>query len=251
LAVQDGRLRDYATLAKESRTVEPPGPNSAIGDVALEVSVKGPSPAAVAQLDSAIAHVPFRDLPMIDRPYLFAAWALAHAGNAEKARAMLARYRAEMTDTSIRRVQESDLHNVLGEIALADGKPRDALVEFHRGNVGYDGAPADECAPCLSFDVARAYDASGKPDSATMFFEEYLATPYWDKASVPMDPMRVPAIRERLGQLYESMGKTDKAIENYRAFIELWKNADPELQPRVADARKRLARLTPVEKPRP
>jgi tetratricopeptide (TPR) repeat protein len=54
-----------------------------------------------------------------------------------------------------------------------------------------------------------------------------------------------------LGQLYESMGNTDKAIENYRTFIELWKNADADLQPRVADARKRLARLTPVEKPRP
>jgi len=63
-----------------------------------------------------------------------------------------------------------------------------------------------------------------------------------------MDPLRVPAIRERLGQLYESMGKTDKAAENYRAFIQLWKNADPELQPRVADARRRLARLTPAEK---
>ncbi len=47
------------------------------------------------------------------------------------------------------------------------------------------------------------------------------------------------------------MGNTDKAIENYRAFIELWKNADADLQPRVADARKRLARLTAVEKPRP
>jgi hypothetical protein len=54
-----------------------------------------------------------------------------------------------------------------------------------------------------------------------------------------------------LGQLYESMGNIDKAIENYRAFIDLWKNADPDLQPRVADARKRLARLTAVEKPRP
>jgi hypothetical protein len=47
------------------------------------------------------------------------------------------------------------------------------------------------------------------------------------------------------------MGKTDKAVEQYRAFIDLWKNADSELQPRVADARKRLAALTPVEKPRP
>jgi len=46
------------------------------------------------------------------------------------------------------------------------------------------------------------------------------------------------------------MGNTEKAAEHFRAFIALWKNADPELQPRVADARKRLARLTPVEKPR-
>jgi len=47
------------------------------------------------------------------------------------------------------------------------------------------------------------------------------------------------------------MGNTEKAVENYRAFIEIWKSADSELQPRVADARRRLARLTPVEKPRP
>jgi len=61
----------------------------------------------------------------------------------------------------------------------------------------------------------------------------------------------IQLIRERLGQLYESLGNTEKAAEQYRAFIELWKNADPELQPRVADARQRLARLTPVEKSRP
>ncbi|HWG52653.1 MAG TPA: hypothetical protein VN677_05085, partial [Gemmatimonadaceae bacterium] len=106
----------------------------------------------------------------------------------------------------------------------------------------------DECAPCLAFDLARAYDAAGNADSAAVFFEQYLATPVWFKADPAMDPIRVPAIRERLGQLYESLGKTDKAAENYRAFIQLWKNADPELQPRVADARRRLARLTSAEK---
>jgi len=82
-------------------------------------------------------------------------------------------------------------------------------------------------------------------------FERYLSTPYWLKALPQFDPVIVPAIRERLGQLYESMGNTDKAVENYRAFIDLWKNADPELQPRVAEARRRLVKLTPVEKPRP
>jgi len=66
-----------------------------------------------------------------------------------------------------------------------------------------------------------------------------------------MDPIRLPAIRERLAQLYEALGQPEKAAEQYRAFIELWKDADQELQPRVSDARQRLAKLTPVEKSRP
>ena len=158
-----------------------------------------------------------------------------------------------MTDTSLRRVQESALHNALGEIALAEGKPLDAIAEFRRGDVASDGAPASECAGCLAFDVARAYDAARRPDSAAAYFERYLATPYWARASLELDPVRVPAIRERLGQLYESMGNTDKAIENYRAFIELWKNADAgpaaarrrrAQTPRAIDARRKAASLT-------
>jgi hypothetical protein len=81
-------------------------------------------------------------------------------------------------------------------------------------------------------------------------FERYLSTPVWFKMDPELDPVRVPAIRERLGQLYEGMGDTVKAIESYRAFIALWKNADPELQPRVADAKRRVARLVQPEQPR-
>jgi len=228
-----------------------PLPDDSLFEIWLNLMATGPSPALNSRLDSAIASVPFRDLPMIDRPYLFSAAVLARAGNAAKARAMIARYRSEMTDTSIRRAQEAELHSALGEIALADGKPLDALEEFRRGDVGYDGRPATECAPCLPFNLARAFDAAGKSDSAVVMFERYLSTPYWLKIDADMDPVRLPAVHERLGQLYESMGNTDKAVQHYRAFIELWKNADADLQPRVADARKRLARLTPVEKPRP
>ncbi len=36
--------------------------------------------------------------------------------------------------------------------------------------------------------------------------------------------------------------------EHYRAFIELWKDADPELQPRVATARQRLRKLTGTDR---
>ena len=253
LALLDGRLGAYATLSAENWHNFAPLPDDELFNLLIETAIKGPSPSIVARLDTAIAKIPFRELPMIDRPYLEAATALALAGRAEKARGMIARYHAEMTDTSIIRAQNAVLQATQAEIALAAGNPREALAEFRLADVGYDGAPANECAPCLSFNLGRAYDAAGKADSATMMFERYLATPYWRKpVDFDLDPVRVPAIRERLGQLYEGLGRTDKAVENYRAFIDLWKNADPELQPRVADARRRLAKLlTPVEKPRP
>jgi eukaryotic-like serine/threonine-protein kinase len=250
LSLIEGRWRDYVTATAGRTGGGSPFPGFDIEQLRFEAALKGPSPAIAAKVDSAIARIQFKDLPMVDRPYLEAAFTLARIGNAEKARAMVARYRAEMTDTSLRRQQVADLHGILGAIALADGKPMEAVTEFRQGDIGFDGAPADECAPCLSLGLGQAFDAAGRGDSAAFYFERYLTTPFAFKSSLDLDPLLMPAIRERLGQLYESMGNTDKAVENYRAFIELWKNADPDLQPRVADARKRLARLTPVEKPR-
>ena len=251
VAVFQGRMHAASAMHAELAVADPA--NAAMEglfNAMLDVGVMGATPALAARVDSVVDHIPFRELPMIDRPYLFAAGMLARAGKPDKARAMLARYRTEMTDTSIVRVQADVMHDILAEIALASGKPREALDEFRRGDVGFDGAPANECAPCLPFDLARAYDAAGKPDSAAVMFERYLSTPAWNKADAEMDGIRLPALRERLGQLYEGMGNMVKASENYRAFIELWKNADPELQPRVADARRRLARLAQPEQPR-
>jgi eukaryotic-like serine/threonine-protein kinase len=252
LALLDGRMHAWTAFDAEIRAANPGRSPAAQGldGAMIDVAVLGATPALVARVDSVVARIPFRDLPMIDRPYLFAAAMLARVGKPEKAKAMMARYRSEMTDTAIVRVQSDGFHAASGEIALASGKPREALDEFRRADVGFDGAPSEECAPCLPFDLARAYDAAGRPDSAAMMFERYLSTPVWFKLNPEMDPVRLPAIRERLGQLYEGMGNTLKAIENYRAFIELWKNADPELQPRVADAKRRLARLTQAEQPR-
>ena len=48
----------------------------------------------------------------------------------------------------------------------------------------------------------------------------------------------------RLGQIAELLGQKTRAIENYRRFLELWKDADPGI-PEVEDARKRLESLTP------
>ena len=54
---------------------------------------------------------------------------------------------------------------------------------------------------------------------------------------------RRAAILKRLGELYEARNDRDNAIEYYNRFIELWKDADPELQPQLEDVRRRLAAL--------
>jgi tetratricopeptide (TPR) repeat protein len=48
---------------------------------------------------------------------------------------------------------------------------------------------------------------------------------------------------KRLGELYEATGDLPKAVASLEKFIELWKDADPELQPKVRDARTRLDRI--------
>jgi hypothetical protein len=82
-------------------------------------------------------------------------------------------------------------------------------------------------------------------------YERYIATPYAYKIGTEqMDPMLLAGVHYRLGELYERQKNPARAAEHYRAFIDLWKSADADLQPRVAEARRRLQELTPVEKPR-
>lgn len=53
---------------------------------------------------------------------------------------------------------------------------------------------------------------------------------------------------KRLGELYEAKNNRQRAASNFTKFISLWDHADPELQASVQDAKRRLARLSDMER---
>jgi tetratricopeptide (TPR) repeat protein len=172
---------------------------------------------------------------------------LAWAGETARARALLADWQATVRDTALRREQLPVLRTAQGVVALAERRYTEAIALLRKGDSLPDG-PVSSCTICLSLALGRAFDAAGQPDSAIVQFERYLSTPYAFRADeLDLDPASLAPVRERLGQLYEAKGNTAKALEHHRAFVALWKDADPELQPRVAAARARIERLAPVE----
>ena len=68
----------------------------------------------------------------------------------------------------------------------------------------------------------------------------------WYDHLVEIGPYEVgyrPLAHHRRAQIYERLGDEDQALEHYARFVELWKDADPELQPQVEDVRRRIAAL--------
>ncbi|MBX9928130.1 MAG: protein kinase [Gemmatimonadaceae bacterium] len=253
-----GRVKNFYSiwLANQVPTAAEPGmpyPRPVRGPqvTVAELAMFGPSPSIAARIDSLIATTAFSEFSLADRPDLQYVTLLARSGNPAKAKLVLARYQSALaTDTSFRRATEHNVHSAMGEIALAEGRWQEALAEFRRGDIGYDGLPANECGPCLPLNLARAFDAGRMPDSAAAMFERAISTPFHPRAELRFDPTWLAVMHERVAQLYDAMGDAERASKHYREFIALWKNADAELQPRVAAARRRMERLTPVERAR-
>ena len=97
------------------------------------------------------------------------------------------------------------------------------------------------CTGCLA-ELAWVFERAGRPDSAITYYEAYLDEP--DLFRLSIDGRWRARSHERLGALYEARGDQEEAARHYAAFVSLWEDADPELQPRVEAARRALARLT-------
>jgi tetratricopeptide (TPR) repeat protein len=189
------------------------------------------APRAVQGIQVALQAAPLSDLDPLDRPYLPLAALYAQAGRTDLAKAMLSEFES-VVEPRLRGAARAEYARARGELALADGRYEEAIAEFRASDIG-------ECLTCAVPGLIRSYDAASEPDSVMALLERYLATPHIGRLS-RVDHAHLGPALERLGKLYDERGDRAKAAEHYARFVELWADADPELQPRVRAAQERL-----------
>jgi len=170
-------------------------------------------------------------------PYTWIVDFYAWAGQVEEAKAYLAQYEAQHEYKNNRRFK-TWRHYFRGAIALAEGRPLDAAEEYRQVE------RLDRCHVCPVPRLAFAYDQAGQADSALATYERYVTMPWLIRFGFA-DSWWLAFAYERLGDLYEQRADTARAILYYGKFVDLWKDADPELQPRVEAARRAIDALSP------
>jgi len=236
------RVRGRMAAAEEEtleamRGQEARGIRSASIEVPLELAmadleVRGKPEEALARVARALARQPLDSLTPVNRPYGQLIGFYATAGQLPRARDLAAEYQRLVPEVFRRGDGWGEWG--LGRLAAAEGRNDEALRRFRRAHDLFG------CRSCTAVDIARTFERLGQPDSALAAYENLALLP------APLGQGRdvdLPITYQRLGELYETRGDKARAVEYYALLADLWKDADPELQPRVAEIRKRIGQL--------
>jgi tetratricopeptide (TPR) repeat protein len=151
--------------------------------------------------------------------------------------------------------RESEQVNPPGERAKGYAAIWDSREALARGDLAGTIAKIREwrvltsCARCSLYEEAGHWEALGVPDSAEAVLTRAVNGIPTQKDESDDAFFYAPSLM-RLGEMAEGRGDRDKARDYYQRFVDAWRDADPELQPRVAEAKRRLAALG-SDAPRP
>jgi len=247
LAVLRGRLREaerrnaQVNEAKARVRGDTVSPHSvAVFQALIDGELRGDPARGLATLDKAVSVLSPDSVPLNRDQGLFLALTYARLGAPAKAQAVLDSWERRQ-DPLGRRQAATFVARVRGAIALAEGKSDSAVAYFRRGDSDADGLPTHGCTVCLPFLAGEAFDRGGHADSARVYLTRYVEMAGTGRTLI--DRYWLAPTLFRLGELYENAGDVRHATEYYGRFVDLWKSADPELQPRVVEARGRIDRM--------
>ncbi len=197
---------------------------------------------AVERLDSLIAGPGFAALEVTSRPYddiayLYAMGGRAHRGVEVSNEGERALEQAGPAASSLLRQRWHRMMRDALQAAtlLQKGRSAEAAAAFRRARTAF---PYSNWLP----EIGTALDRARATDSALAVYQEYLGSTF--NFRLLNDPYNLAPVLRRTGELHEARGERKQAAAAYRRFVDLWRNADPELQPEVGEVKRRLAGLT-------
>jgi tetratricopeptide (TPR) repeat protein len=246
VAVIEGRISDVERYEREASAEWAELPDSMrrrnellirLDRAELTVMTLSDPDAASRIIDDALDDIPLTSIPMTGRPYQYLITLASKVGDPDLARMA---YEGEVEQLGARGIsvseQEDDLAIGNAHMALAEARYGDAIDAFAAIR-----SEEDVCSLCFLFEIGYAYDAAGNVDSAIAQYERYVDTDYLGRWT--RDAVLLTYMYRRLGELYESDGNAEAAAGYYNRLVELWEDADPELQVVVQDLKGRIARL--------
>jgi tetratricopeptide (TPR) repeat protein/TolB-like protein len=129
---------------------------------------------------------------------------------------------------------------VRGIIALQEGRVDDAIEHLQQSRADVAGMLRRDTGLLLG----DAYAAAGQTESAAALYDSLTSSYRLNWTNLGMYGPTRPIAHERAARAYLALGDTAKAVAHLSAFTELWKDADPELRPRVESALRLLSQLT-------
>ena len=90
------------------------------------------------------------------------------------------------------------------------------------------------------YSMGNTYLQAGDMEKAQETFEKIISFNGFGRINYSN---LIPRSCYTLGKIYHKTGLKSKAINSYKKFIDLWKDCDPQFQPMLEDARKRLKEL--------
>jgi tetratricopeptide (TPR) repeat protein len=129
--------------------------------------------------------------------------------------------------------------HVRAVIALNEGNPEEAFERLGRARAAEYGLLHNYSRLLL----ADAYAALGRLNEAAAHYDSVSSTYRLNFDDIWLYGVLRPIAHERVGATFLALGDTTAALGHLGAFVELWRDVDAELQPRVDAAQQTIQEI--------